>query len=104
MTRRHMIAALASAASALTGLSFAQDKANVPPQADRLTLAMENAKQLLMLMDMNKNGKISKQEWMNFMSAEFDRLDSDHSGELDPHELLRSSVQTQRIRYSDQGK
>ena len=43
-------------------------------------------------MDTDKNGKISKQEWMKFMEAEFDRLDKDKSGELTPQELELSKV------------
>jgi hypothetical protein len=31
-----------------------------------------------------------KKEYMNFMEAEFNRLDKDKSGELDPKELTRS--------------
>jgi Ca2+-binding EF-hand superfamily protein len=42
---------------------------------------------LLLLMDTDKSGKISKQEWMTFMEAEFDRLDKDKKGELDVREL-----------------
>ena len=41
-------------------------------------------------MDTDKSGKISKQEFMNFMAAEFDRLDADKSGELDVKELTKS--------------
>jgi hypothetical protein len=35
------------------------------------------AKSLLLLMDTDKDGRVSKQEWMSFMEAEFDRLDKD---------------------------
>jgi len=37
----------------------------------------EQAKQLLLLIDTDKSGKISKQEWTRFMEAEFDRLDKE---------------------------
>lgn len=46
-------------------------------------------KQLLLLMDTDKNGKVSKQEFMNYMEAEFNRLDVNHDGELDVHELTQ---------------
>jgi hypothetical protein len=49
-------------------------------------------KQLLLLMDTDKNGKVSKQEFMSFMSAEFDRLDINHDGELDVKELTQLQV------------
>jgi Ca2+-binding EF-hand superfamily protein len=43
-------------------------------------------------MDTDKNGKVSKQEWMRFMEAEFDRLDKNKDGELDLRELEKSQV------------
>jgi hypothetical protein len=49
-----------------------------------------------LLMDTNQNGKISKQEFMSFMEAEFDRLDTDKSGELDPKELTQSRIRAAR--------
>jgi hypothetical protein len=49
-------------------------------------------KQLLLLMDTDKNGKVSKQEFMSFMAAEFDRLDTNHDGELDVKELTQLQV------------
>jgi Ca2+-binding EF-hand superfamily protein len=49
-------------------------------------------KQLLLLMDTDKNGKISKHEWMQFMEAEFDRLDRDKQGRLAAKELTQSKV------------
>jgi hypothetical protein len=49
-------------------------------------------KQLLLLMDTDKNGKVSKQEFMSFMSAEFDKLDINHDGELDVKELMQLQV------------
>ena len=48
--------------------------------------------QLLLLIDTDKNGKISKQEWMKFMEAEFDRLDKDKKGQLDAKELEQSKL------------
>ncbi|MBV8905561.1 MAG: EF-hand domain-containing protein [Acidobacteriia bacterium] len=61
-----------------------------------LALAEDEVKQLILLMDTNKNGKVSKKEFMDFMSAEFDRLDRDNSGELDPAELTQSQIRPSR--------
>jgi Ca2+-binding EF-hand superfamily protein len=47
---------------------------------------------LLLLIDTDQNGKISKQEWMKFMEAEFDRLDKDKRGQLDIKELGESRL------------
>ncbi len=66
---------------AMLGTAVAQ-KASVPKTQDKLALGEAEVKQLLLLMDTDKNGKISKQEWMKFMEAEFDRLDKDKTGEL----------------------
>jgi Ca2+-binding EF-hand superfamily protein len=63
---------------------------------DKLALGEEEVKQLLLLMDTDKNGKISKQEYMDFMEAEFIRLDKDKSGELDVKELTQSKLRVSR--------
>lgn len=57
---------------------------------DKVALGEADVKQLLLLMDTDKNGMISKEEFMRFMEAEFDRLDKDKSGELDVKELTQS--------------
>ena len=79
------------AAWAILGTAVAQKAATPKPQ-DKLALGEEEVKQLLLLMDTDKSGKISKQEWMKFMEAEFDRLDKDKSGDLDVKELSQSQL------------
>ena len=75
----------------VTSTSYAQ-KDSVPKRPDIVAIGSQNTKELLALMDTDKNGKISKQEWMKFMEAEFDRLDTRKKGEIDPKELLKSNV------------
>jgi Ca2+-binding EF-hand superfamily protein len=70
--------------------SAAGQRASTPKPQDKKALGESEVKQLLLLMDTDKNGKISKKEYMDFMAAEFDRLDKDKSGELDPKELTES--------------
>lgn len=87
------------------GIAAAQNGDQMPPKSETRSAAIARervAKQLLLLMDTDKNGKISKQEWMTFMEAEFDRLDTDKSGELDPKELEKSQVRSSR--FSNVGK
>lgn len=60
--------------------------------ADTVALGEPEVKALLLLMDTDQNGKVSRQEFMNFMQKEFDRLDKDKSGELDPKELAQSRL------------
>jgi Ca2+-binding EF-hand superfamily protein len=70
----------------------AGQKASSPKAQDKQALGEDEVKQLLLLMDTDKSGKISKKEYMSFMEAEFDRLDKDKSGELDPKELTQSQL------------
>ncbi|MGA3092652.1 MAG: EF-hand domain-containing protein [Terriglobales bacterium] len=63
-------------------------------QERKLAEATAMSKTLLLLMDTDKNGKVSKQEWMKFMEEEFDRMDVNHDGQLDVKELTQS-----RMRY-----
>ncbi len=67
-------------------------KAAVPKPQNKLAIGEDEAKQLLLLIDTDKKGKVSKQEWMRFMEAEFERLDKAKSGQLDVTELMQSKV------------
>ena len=49
-------------------------------------------RQLLALMDTDQNGQVSRDEFMRFMEGEFDSLDIDRSGELNPRELSYSRI------------
>lgn len=86
MTRRSLLIALMSATGAVAVTDVA------PKRRDKFAQANENVKELLLLLDTDKSGRISKQEWMNFMEAEFNKLDKDGNGELDPRELLQSRL------------
>jgi Ca2+-binding EF-hand superfamily protein len=73
-------------------IATSQTKAAAPKLQDRLALGENEVRQLLLLIDTEKKGKISKQEWMKFMEAEFDRLDKSKNGELDVKELMQSRL------------
>jgi EF hand domain-containing protein len=80
---------------AVTGATLrtgAAQKASTPKPQDKLALGEDEVKQLLLLIDTEKKGKISKQEWMKFMEAEFDRLDKSKNNELDVMELTQSRL------------
>lgn len=80
----------------LLGNAVAQRQA-VPKAQDKLALGEPEVKQLLLLMDTDKSGKISKEEWMKFMEAEFDRLDKDKKGQLDAKELEQSKLRVSHL-------
>ena len=91
IVRLIVVTAVLVATWAVPGIAVAQ-KAAVPKAQDKLALGENEVKQLLLLMDTDENGKISKQEWMKFMEAEFDRLDKSRNGQLDVKELTQSKL------------
>jgi|HubBroStandDraft_4_1064222.scaffolds.fasta_scaffold156770_2 hypothetical protein len=65
---------------------------SAPPKAqvqNNVALGEANTKRLLLLMNQDKDGKVSKQDFMMFMEAEFDRLDKKKDGKLDVKELTQ---------------
>jgi len=72
-------------------------KASVPRPQDKLAMGQGEVRQLLLLMDTDKNGKVSKEHYMRFMEAEFDRLDKARTGELDVRELTKSTETASRF-------
>lgn len=62
------------------------------PQSQPVAAGEYEAKKLLVLMDADKSGTVSKKEFMDFMEAEFDRLDTNHDGVLDVKELEQSQL------------
>lgn len=56
-------------------------------KAEAVEAGLPATKQLLVLMDTDRNGVVSKEEFMHFMSDEFDRLDTNKDGVLDIKEL-----------------
>jgi hypothetical protein len=77
--------------------SAAAQKAAVPKPQDRLALGEDEVRQLLLLMEADKKGRVSKQEYMKFMEAEFQRLDKEKTGELDVKALAQSSLTANRF-------
>ena len=78
------------AAAAMVGTAAGQ-KATPRPQ-NTLAIGEDQVRQILLLMNTDNRGKISKQEFMAFMQAEFERLDKDKTGELDVKELIQSNL------------
>jgi hypothetical protein len=92
------IAAMVAAGTMLSttvGTARAQSAGANPEskQKERNLVAGEaEAKRLLLLMDRDQSGKVSKKEFMTFMEEEFQRLDVNKDGELDVEELTRSRL------------
>jgi hypothetical protein len=91
------VAALLIAAGAKVGTAIAAQDPGTPAAAQDSKRKAKNlaegeieAKRLLLLMDRDQNGKVSHQEFMSFMEAEFQRLDINKDGELDVKELVQA--------------
>ncbi|HEV2101402.1 MAG TPA: hypothetical protein VGR58_01365 [Candidatus Acidoferrum sp.] len=64
---------------------------------DNLAMGEDHVKQLLLLMPVGGRGMVSRQEYMKFMEAEFNRLDQDKRGELDARKLAQSNLSASRF-------
>jgi hypothetical protein len=83
-----VVIAVLIASGAMLGTTVAQ-KASAPKAQDNVALGEGEVKKLLPLMETDNDGKVSKQEFMSFMEAEFDRLDKKKEGKLDVKELTQ---------------
>jgi EF hand len=77
-----MLATVVLGLAAARGLVFA---------APHLDPAIKQTVQLLVLMETDPSGKVTKAEFMKFMEAQFDRLDKNKDGALDVKEFTQSS-------------
>jgi hypothetical protein len=80
----------------ILGTAAAQ-KASVPKPQDKLAMGEDEVKQLLLLMNTDSKGQVSKQEYMKFMEAEFEHLDKNKKGELNVKELTKSDLTASRF-------
>jgi hypothetical protein len=69
--------------------AVAADPPAASPDAKAIDAGLPATEQLLFLMDSDKSGKVSKEEYMQFMDKEFDALDRNKDGVLDLAELKR---------------
>lgn len=102
-TRKIMGIALAVVALGATGATLVTTVGTASAQSTgassdtkqkekRLVAGEAEAKRLLLLMDRDQSGKVSKQEFMSFMEEEFQKLDINKDGELDVQELTQTRL------------
>jgi Ca2+-binding EF-hand superfamily protein len=82
---------------ALIGITLAVASASSDAFAQRVSkrtagTATRDVRNLLKMMDADQNGVVSKDEFMNFMSRTFDRLDVNKSGALEPNEMQNMGI------------
>jgi hypothetical protein len=85
-----------SVAFLLTASAAAQ-KASPPKTPDIVAMGQPQVTQLLLLMEADKGGRVSKDQWMKFMAAEFDRLDKGKNGQVNLKELKGLEERPTRI-------
>src|SRR5579863_1786784 len=85
MLKNRKLLAVAVLVGGLVGV-----RAFASPHLDSATAGLKNTIQLLVLMETDGSGKVTKAEFMHFMEAEFDRLDTNKNGELDVKELTQT--------------
>jgi Ca2+-binding EF-hand superfamily protein len=90
-----MVITLLFAAWAAPACAVEQKQAT-PKPLDKNALRAQEVKQLLLLMDTNASGQISKEEWLKFMEAEFDRLDKSKTGKVDLKDISQSHQRVTR--------
>src|SRR5579863_2727955 len=92
--RHRILVTLGCATSLVAGifLKVAPAAERTPPRRDVVALGENDVKQLIILLDQDKNGTVSEAEFMSFMKVEFTRLDTNHNGELDVKELKKSQL------------
>jgi len=54
--------------------------------------ADKKVEQLIRLIDKDRSGQVSKEEFLQFMGQEFDRIDADKNGSLTRTELSQSVI------------
>src|ERR1700689_2018983 len=77
-----LVILVVTALFAMAGNTIAAQKEATPKAQDNVAVGEPEVKKMLPLMDQDKDGKVSKQDFMNFMEAEFDRLDKKKEGKL----------------------
>jgi EF hand len=81
-------------AGAMEGTAIAAQNVTTPKAQDQNNVALgkTDTKKLLLLMNQDKDGKVSKQEFMRFMETEFNRLDKKKEGKLDVKEQTQAPI------------
>lgn len=77
-------------ATVVLGLAAARSLVPVAFAAPHVDPAIKQTVQLLVMMETDPNGKVSKAEFMKFMEAQFDKLDKNKDGELDVKEFTQT--------------
>ena len=80
-------------AMVISGVVHGAEPAKAPADAKgKADAAAIYTQEIINAMDTDKNHEVSKAEFLDFMSKEFDRLDVNHDGKLQQTEILDKPV------------
>lgn len=86
LSKLHTIATCAGLAMAVCPAPEVMAAGHAHSAADK------KVEQLIRLIDKDRSGQVSKEEFLQFMGEEFDRIDADKSGTLTRTELSQSVI------------
>jgi hypothetical protein len=87
--QQYVLAGFTMATLLAAGIGTAIARESVSPRQDSVTMGQEEIQRLLPLMDRDKDGTVSKQEFTAYVDAEFARLEKNKNGDA----LLESARQ-----------
>jgi hypothetical protein len=103
MTRQKLPAASLLTIAFFGTPAIAQKDGLLKP-ADPTFLATDDVKEILLFMNTDTSWKITREEWIRFMAAEFDRFDPAKKAAIDPKKITPIKEQARFTRFSDLGK
>jgi Ca2+-binding EF-hand superfamily protein len=99
------LGALAIATLLATGTTAWARGDNLPQPHSPAVLAEDQVKQLIQVLDQgnNRTGTVSKEEFMKFVSSEFDRFEHDRAGNVQVQDLREVRQTEDRPTYFSSG-
>jgi hypothetical protein len=94
-----LVTAIILAAGIGIGISFARGDM---PRNDKLAQGEPEVKQLLSVLGQDSNGMVSEKTFLNYMKAEFEKLDTNKEGVLNVRTLTRPADAP--VTFSSAGK
>ena len=91
-TSRGVVAAFVLALCSIGAVALAADPPKPETPAAKERAVAVYTQDIIDAMDADKNHEVSKKEFLDFMSKEFDRLDVNHDGKLQQSEILGKPI------------
>jgi hypothetical protein len=100
MLKIHKYTLIGLSVSTFLAAGTAIAREQTPPPSDKVVMGQETVKQLLPLMA-DKSGKVSEEEFMKYMQAQFKSLHKDEHGRVD---VIVADPPARPVNFSSVGK